>query len=76
MKLLQVGEEQVQPFASQEYGVTPDMMTMAKATTNGIVLWVLLHVKKKFMMQCMDNAPKGTIELFHGYTLTQEFQFQ
>ena len=27
-------------FASQEFGVTPDLMTMAKATTNGIVQWV------------------------------------
>ena len=24
-------------FASQEFGVTPDIMTMAKATTNGVV---------------------------------------
>ena len=24
-------------FAAQEFGVTPDIMTMAKATTNGIV---------------------------------------
>ena len=39
------------PFGSQEFGVTPDIMTMAKATTNGIVHWELLLVKKKFMMQ-------------------------
>ena len=33
-------------FASQEYGVTPDIMTMAKATTNGIVPMGVVAVKK------------------------------
>ena len=26
-----------EPFAAQAFGVTPDMMTMAKAVTNGVV---------------------------------------
>ena len=38
-------------FGAQEFGVTPDIMTMAKATTNGIVPLEELPVKKKFTIQ-------------------------
>ena len=30
--------------------------------------WELLLAKKKFMNVVMDAAPKGAVELFHGYT--------
>ncbi len=56
------------PFASQEYGVTPDMMTMAKATTNGISPLGVVACKEEIYDAIAHNAPKGTIELFHGYT--------
>ena len=56
------------PFASQEYGVTPDLMTMAKATTNGISPLGVVACKEEIYDAVMDGAPKGTIELFHGYT--------
>ncbi len=56
------------PFASQEYGVTPDMMTMAKATTNGISPMGVVACKEDIYDAIAENAPKGTIELFHGYT--------
>ncbi len=56
------------PFASQEYGVTPDMMTMAKATTNGISPLGVVACKEEIYDAIAQNAPKGTIELFHGYT--------
>ncbi|WP_440926246.1 aminotransferase class III-fold pyridoxal phosphate-dependent enzyme [Candidatus Pelagibacter sp.] len=56
------------PFASQEYGVTPDMMTMAKATTNGISPMGVVACKEDIYHAIAENAPKGTIELFHGYT--------
>ena len=56
------------PFASQEYGVTPDLMTMAKATTNGISPLGVVACKEEIYDAIMDSAPKGTIELFHGYT--------
>jgi len=56
------------PFASQEYGVTPDMMTMAKATTNGISPMGIVACKEDIYDAIAENAPKGTIELFHGYT--------
>ena len=56
------------PFASQEYGVTPDIITMAKATTNGITPLGAVACKEEIYDTVMDGSPKGTIELFHGYT--------
>ena len=56
------------PFGSQEFGVTPDLMTMAKATTNGIVPMGAVACKEEIYDAIMDGSPKGTIELFHGYT--------
>ncbi len=55
-------------FASQEFGVTPDIMTMAKATTNGVVPLGAVACKEEIYDTIVDNAPKGVIELFHGYT--------
>ena len=55
-------------FASQEFGVTPDILTMAKATTNGIVPMGAVACKEEIYDTIVDNAPKGAIELFHGYT--------
>ena len=55
-------------FASQEYGVTPDIMTMAKATTNGIVPMGVVAVKEEIYDAIVNSSPDGVIELFHGYT--------
>ncbi len=55
-------------FASQEFGVTPDIMTMAKATTNGVVPLGAVACKEEIYDAIVENAPKGVIELFHGYT--------
>tara|TARA_Y100000590_G_scaffold412811_1_gene508071 strand:+ start:25 stop:1368 length:1344 start_codon:yes stop_codon:yes gene_type:complete len=55
-------------FGSQEFGVTPDLMTMAKATTNGIVPMGAVACKEEIYDSVMESSPKGTIELFHGYT--------
>jgi len=55
-------------FAAQEFGVTPDIMTMAKATTNGVVPMGAVACKEEIYNTIVDNAPKGAIELFHGYT--------
>jgi len=54
------------PFAAQELGVTPDMITCAKGITNGCVPMggVLL---KKGIYDAFMQGPDG-IELFHGYT--------
>jgi beta-alanine--pyruvate transaminase len=55
------------PFASQFYGVTPDLITCAKGMTNGAVPMggVLLSgaVHDAFMA-----GPPEAIELLHGYT--------
>ena len=55
-------------FAAQEFGVTPDIITMAKATTNGIVPMGVVAVKEEIYDTVMEASPKGTVELFHGYT--------
>ena len=56
------------PFAAQAFGVTPDMMTMAKAVTNGVVPLGAVASSEKIYDAMMDAAPKGAIEFFHGYT--------
>ncbi len=56
------------PFASQEFGVIPDIMTMAKATTNGVVPMGVVACKDEIYDAVMDASPKGAVELFHGYT--------
>ena len=55
-------------FASQEFGVVPDMMTMAKATTNGVVPMGVVACKDEMYDAVMDASPTGAVELFHGYT--------
>jgi len=41
---------------------------MAKATTNGISPLGAVACKEEIYDTVMDGSPKGTIELFHGYT--------
>jgi beta-alanine--pyruvate transaminase len=53
-------------FAAQEFGVTPDLMTGAKALTNGCIPMGCVLVSKAIYDQFMQG-PDG-IELFHGYT--------
>ncbi len=54
-------------FASEVYGVEPDMITFAKGVTSGTVpmggVIVSADIYGAFM-----SAPPGAIELFHGYT--------
>ena len=54
------------PFAAQEFGVTPDMITCAKGLTNGAVPMGAVLVSRKIYDAFMAG-PAG-IELFHGYT--------
>jgi beta-alanine--pyruvate transaminase len=56
------------PFASQTFGVTPDMMTLAKALTNGVLPMGAVVVKDKIYDTINDAAPGGAVEFFHGYT--------
>ncbi|MFQ5765039.1 MAG: aspartate aminotransferase family protein [Rhodospirillales bacterium] len=55
-------------FAAQSFGVTPDMITMAKALTNGAVPMAAVAVEDGIYSTVIDAAPEGGIELFHGYT--------
>ncbi|WP_380873051.1 aspartate aminotransferase family protein [Sphingomonas sp. DBB INV C78] len=55
------------PFAAQAFGVTPDMITMAKGLTNGAVPMGAVAVANHVHAAVVDNAAPG-IELFHGYT--------
>ncbi len=54
------------PFAAQEFGVTPDMITCAKGLTNGCVPMGGV-IAKKSVYDAFMQGPDG-IELFHGYT--------
>src|SRR6476661_8422812 len=54
-------------FAAQTFGVTPDMITCAKALTNASVPMGGVIVKKEIYDAFMQG-PENTIELFHGYT--------
>jgi len=55
-------------FASKEFGVTPDIITMAKATTNGVIPMGVVAFKEEIYDSIMDASPEGAVELFHGYT--------
>jgi beta-alanine--pyruvate transaminase len=54
------------PFASQRFGVMPDLFTTAKGMTNGTVPMGAVFAKDSIYDAFMQG-PEG-IELFHGYT--------
>ncbi len=54
-------------FASQVYGVEPDMMTFAKGVTSGSVPMGGV-IAANDIYQAFMAGPAGAIELFHGYT--------
>jgi beta-alanine--pyruvate transaminase len=56
------------PFASELFGVTPDITTMAKALTNGAIPMGAIAVKDAIYETVTDAAPENAIEFFHGYT--------
>ena len=55
-------------FGAQSFGVTPDMMTMAKALTNGAQPMGAVAVRDGIYDTVVEAAPEGAVELFHGYT--------
>ncbi|HET7096288.1 MAG TPA: aspartate aminotransferase family protein [Casimicrobiaceae bacterium] len=57
-----------QTFAAQSFGVTPDIMTMAKGLTNGAQPMGAVAVSERIHDTIMGAAPEGAIEFFHGYT--------
>jgi len=56
-----------QPFGSQTFGVTPDLMTVAKGITNGCVPMGAVIARGKIHDAFM-TGPEHLIEFFHGYT--------
>ena len=57
-----------QAFAAQSFGVTPDMLTMAKGLTNGAQPMGAVAISERIHDTIMGAAPEGAIEFFHGYT--------
>jgi beta-alanine--pyruvate transaminase len=55
-------------FASQAFGVLPDVMTLAKALTNGAFPMGAVAVRDEIYRSITSSAADGEIELFHGYT--------
>ena len=57
-----------EPFAATSFGVTPDLITMAKALTNGAQPMGAVAVRDSVYRTIVDEAPDGVPEFFHGYT--------
>jgi len=55
------------PFASQVFGVTPDLMTTAKGLTNGTFPMGAVFASRG-VHDAMMQGPQNAMELFHGYT--------
>ncbi len=55
------------PFASDYFGVKPDLFTTAKGITNAVVPMGAVFCRDGIYDAFM-NAPDNAIELFHGYT--------
>jgi beta-alanine--pyruvate transaminase len=55
------------PFGATRFGVTPDLMTLAKGITNGSVPMGAVVVKQAIHDTFM-TGPEHLIEFFHGYT--------
>jgi beta-alanine--pyruvate transaminase len=57
-------------FAAQSFGVTPDIITMAKALTNGALPMGAVAVDDEIYDTVVNAAPENAVELFHGYTFS------
>ncbi len=55
------------PFASQHYGVTPDLFTAAKGLTNATVPMGAVFASSK-VREAFLKGPETMPDLFHGYT--------
>ncbi len=55
------------PFAAQHFGVTPDLMTVAKGISNGCVPMGAVFCKREIHDVFM-TGPEHVIEFAHGYT--------
>ncbi len=57
-------------FAAQSFGVTPDIITMAKALTNGAQPMGAVAVRDELYDTVVNSSAYGAIEFFHGYTFS------
>jgi len=55
-------------FAADSFAVRPDIMTMAKALTNGAQPMGAVAVDRDVYDTVIGFAPEKSVELFHGYT--------
>jgi beta-alanine--pyruvate transaminase len=55
------------PFAAELFGITPDLMTVAKGLTNGAVPMGAVFAQREIYDAICDASPAG-VEFFHGYT--------
>jgi beta-alanine--pyruvate transaminase len=55
------------PFATDYFGVTPDLITTAKGITNGTIPMGAVFAKRQ-IHDALMTGPESQIELFHGYT--------
>ena len=57
-------------FAAQSFGVKPDIITMAKAITNGVQPMSAVAVDRSIYQTVVEDSPnpKAANEFFHGYT--------
>ena len=54
-------------FGAQRFGVDPDIITMAKGLSNGVIPMGAVMVQEQ-IYQTFMQGPEQAIELFHGYT--------
>ncbi len=57
-----------QAFAAHTFGVVPDIMTMAKAITNGSIPMAAVAVREDIQQTILDDSPPDSVEFYHGYT--------
>ncbi|HEY0271044.1 MAG TPA: aspartate aminotransferase family protein [Sphingomonas sp.] len=55
------------PFATDYFGVTPDLVTTAKGLTNGAIPMGAVFASRA-VHDALMHGPENAIELFHGYT--------
>jgi beta-alanine--pyruvate transaminase len=55
-------------FAAQSFGVRPDLLTIAKAISNGAIPMGAVAVDRGIHEAIINSAPADQIEFFHGYT--------
>ncbi|MGQ9368215.1 aminotransferase class III-fold pyridoxal phosphate-dependent enzyme [Azospirillum sp. ST 5-10] len=56
------------PFAADSFGVVPDVITMAKAITNGAQPMGAVAVRRAIHDTIVEAAADDGVEFFHGYT--------